>query len=92
MQFFESKLRKLSALLFLTILSMIVLTLASNVGPVDRIEDSMSFAAFTDTHVGQHTRSPQWGYADYLDRLAIDIMDNTLPCEFGPGTPASLPR
>lgn len=43
---------------------------------------SLSFAAFTDTHVGQSIRSPKWGYAEYLDRLAQDIMDGVLPCEF----------
>jgi hypothetical protein len=42
----------------------------------------MNFAAFTDTHVGQHVRSPNWDYAQHLDRLAEDIMNNTLPCEF----------
>ena len=42
----------------------------------------MNFAAFTDTHVGQQVRSPTWDYAQHLDLLADDIMDNTLPCEF----------
>jgi hypothetical protein len=45
-------------------------------------ESAMTFAAFTDTHVGQQIRSPKWGYADYLDRLAQDVMDAALPCEF----------
>jgi len=45
-------------------------------------EPSLSFAAFTDTHIGQKLLRPQWGYAKYLDRLADDIMDNALPCEF----------
>jgi hypothetical protein len=42
----------------------------------------MNFAAFTDTHVDQQMRSPNWDYAPHLDRLADDIMDNTLSCEF----------
>jgi hypothetical protein len=42
----------------------------------------MNFAAFTDTHVGQHVRSPNWDFASYLDLLAKDIMDRALPCEF----------
>jgi hypothetical protein len=42
----------------------------------------MNFAAFTDTHVGQQMRSPNWDYAQHLDLLADDIMDKTLPCEF----------
>lgn len=42
----------------------------------------MSFAAFTDTHVGQRVRSPQWDYAGHLDLLAEDVMENTLPLEF----------
>lgn len=45
-------------------------------------EPSLSFAAFSDTHVGQRHQKPSWGYADFLDRLADDIMDHTLPCEF----------
>jgi Calcineurin-like phosphoesterase len=42
----------------------------------------MNFAAFTDTHVGQQYRSPNWDYAQHLDKLADDIMERTLPCEF----------
>jgi len=53
-----------------------------NFDPVPASEPSMNFAAFTDTHVGQQVRSPGWDYAQHLDRLADDIMDNTLPCEF----------
>src|SRR5213078_1055753 len=53
-----------------------------NLDPVPASEPSMSFAAFTDTHVGQQVRSPTWDYAEHLDLLANDIMDNTLPCEF----------
>jgi hypothetical protein len=53
-----------------------------NFDPVPATEPSMNFAAFTDTHVGQKNRSPQWDFAEHLDRLADDIMDNTLPCEF----------
>jgi hypothetical protein len=53
-----------------------------NFDPVPASEPSMNFAAFTDTHVGQQMRSPTWDYAQHLDRLADDIMDNTLPCEF----------
>jgi hypothetical protein len=53
-----------------------------NLDPVPASEPSMSFAAFTDTHVGQRARSPQWDYADHLDLLADDIMEITLPCEF----------
>ncbi len=53
-----------------------------NLDPVPASEPSMNFAAFTDTHVGQRSQKNNWGYADYLDRLADDIMDNTLPCEF----------
>jgi hypothetical protein len=53
-----------------------------NYDPVPVTEPAMNFAAFTDTHVGQSARSPQWDFAQHLDRLADDIMDNTLPCEF----------
>lgn len=53
-----------------------------NFDPVPASEPSMNFAAFTDTHVGQKTRSPNWDFAEHLDLLADDIMDNTLPCEF----------
>lgn len=53
-----------------------------NFDPVPASEPSMNFAVFTDTHVGQQLRSPDWDYAQHLDRLADDIMDNTLPCEF----------
>jgi hypothetical protein len=53
-----------------------------NFDPVPASEPSMNFAAFTDTHVGQQMRSPNWDYAQHLDRLADDIMERTLPCEF----------
>lgn len=53
-----------------------------NFDPVPASEPSMNFAAFTDTHVGQQLRSPNWDYAQNLDRLASDVMDSTLPCDF----------
>ena len=53
-----------------------------NFDPVPASEPSMNFAAFTDTHVGQSHRSPNWDYAQHLDKLADDIMERTLPCEF----------
>src|SRR5215213_2083892 len=46
-----------------------------NFDPVPASEPSMNFAAFTDTHVGQQMRSPNWDYAQHLDRLADDIME-----------------
>jgi len=82
MQCSESNSRKLSAFLFLTMPFLIVFAMALHVDSVETVKDSMSFAAFTDTHVGQGTRNDKWGYAEYLDRLAQDIMENTLPCEF----------
>jgi hypothetical protein len=82
MLFPELKSRKPSVFLFPTMLFMIVLGMAWNVDPFPAPEHSMSFATFTDTHVGQRIQNNKWGYADYLDRLAEDIMDNTLPCEF----------
>lgn len=70
-------------LLFIILMaSGIVSGLASDAGRAVAPESAMSFAAFTDTHVGQQIRSPKWGYAEYLDRLAKDVMDNALPCEF----------
>jgi hypothetical protein len=45
------------------------------------IDNKMSFAAFTDTHIGARM-SINWGMADYLDEIAQDIMDNTDPCDF----------
>ena len=53
-----------------------------NFDPVPATEPSMNFAAFTDTHVGQSYRSPNWDYAQHLDKLAGDIMNRTLPCDF----------
>jgi hypothetical protein len=53
-----------------------------NFDPVPASEPSMNFAVFTDTHVGQSHRSPDWDYAQHLDKLANDIMERTLPCEF----------
>ena len=53
-----------------------------NFDPVPATEPSMNFAAFTDTHVGQSMRSPNWDYAQHLDKLAGDIMERTLPCDF----------
>ena len=46
-----------------------------NFDPVPASEPAMNFAAFTDTHVGQATRSPNWDYAKHLDLLADDIME-----------------
>ena len=65
-----------------------------NFDPVPASEPSMNFAAFTDTHVGQKTRSPNWDFAEHLDLLADDIMDRTLPCEFAStwGTARSTAR
>jgi hypothetical protein len=53
-----------------------------NLDPVPASEPSINFAAFTDTHVGQSYRSPNWDYAQNLDKLAADIMERTLPCDF----------
>lgn len=53
-----------------------------NLDPVPTSESSMNFAVFTDTHVGQKTRSPNWDFAEHLDLLADDIMERALPCEF----------
>ena len=53
-----------------------------NLDPVPASEPSMNFAMFTDTHVGQFNRSPNWDFAQHLDKLAGDIMNNTLPCDF----------
>ncbi len=53
-----------------------------NLDPVPAAEPSINFAAFTDTHVGQSYRSPNWDYAQHLDKLAGDIMERTLPCDF----------
>ena len=38
-----------------------------NFDPVPASEPSMNFAVFTDTHVGQQMRSPNWDYAQHLD-------------------------
>ena len=76
------KAKRQSFLLFSTMLLMFVLGMAWNVDPVPSPEHSLNFAAFTDTHIGQRTLKDKWGYADYLDLLADDIMDNTPPCEF----------
>lgn len=53
-----------------------------NFDPVPPGEPSLSFAAFADTHIGQQVRSRGWDYAQNLDKLADDIMERTLPCEF----------
>ncbi|HZL93728.1 MAG TPA: metallophosphoesterase, partial [Vicinamibacterales bacterium] len=53
-----------------------------NLDPVPATEPSLNFAAFTDTHVGQSYRSPNWDYAQHLDKLAGDIMERALPCDF----------
>jgi hypothetical protein len=70
------------SLSFFAALFLAVLTPIRPTDGVERTPASLSFAAFTDTHVGQSIRSPKWGYADCLDRLAQDVMDNALPCEF----------
>lgn len=70
------------ALLVPTILLVTVLGMAPQTPAPPAPEPSLNFAAFTDTHVGQELLKPQWGYAKHLDRLADDIMDNALPCEF----------
>jgi hypothetical protein len=71
-----------AALLVPAIVFVATLRATPQATPSPMPEPSMRFAAFTDTHVGGRTQKAQWGYADYLDRLADDIMDNTPPCEF----------
>ena len=44
-------------------------------------EKKISFAAFTDSHIGGNDLYG-WGFADHLDLLAQDIMNNTVPCDF----------
>jgi hypothetical protein len=44
-------------------------------------ENKMNFAAFTDSHIGGQDLY-SWGFADHLDLLAQDIMNNTVPCDF----------
>ncbi len=73
--------RRVSLWLFLLLL-IILLAWTNPLAENQTARRSMSFAVFTDTHVGQSIRSPKWGYAEYLDRLALDVMDNTLPCDF----------
>ena len=77
-----SKSRRRFASLSLVMPFMILFAVAFDTDRAEKADDSMSFAAFTDTHVGQQIRSPKWGYADYLDLLAQDIMDAAVPCEF----------
>ena len=48
----------------------------------ETIRQAISFAAFTDTHIGAKIEVPSWGMADYLDVLAQDVMNNTPPCDF----------
>jgi hypothetical protein len=45
------------------------------------LEKKMNFAAFTDSHIGGQDLY-SWGFADHMDLLAQDIMDNTVPCDF----------
>lgn len=46
-------------------------------------EDShMSFAAFSDTHIGARYQYPQYIMADYLDRLGDDLINSTNLLDF----------
>ncbi len=47
----------------------------------ETLRQEISFAAFTDTHIGAAIET-SWGMADHLDDLAQDIMNNTVPCDF----------
>ena len=44
--------------------------------------EAITFAAFTDTHVGVQVEHQGRGMAEHLDSLAKDIMNNTVPCDF----------
>ena len=48
----------------------------------ETMRQEVNFAAFTDTHIGGKIETPSWGMADYLDILAQDVMNNTVPCDF----------
>ena len=83
MPYLKSKSNSFSAFLMFVTFFAVELAMAADTAPLPPTpEPSLSFAAFTDTHVGFRNERSQWGYAEFLDRLAQDIMDNTLPCQF----------
>lgn len=45
-------------------------------------KSQLSFAAFTDTHIGAKYQYPLYGMADYLDRLGEDLVDATNLLDF----------
>jgi hypothetical protein len=45
-------------------------------------KSQLSFAAFTDTHVGAKYQYPLYGMAGYLDRLGEDLVDGTNLLDF----------
>jgi len=46
------------------------------------VKNQLSFAAFTDTHIGTRYQNPLYSSADYLDRIGKDLMDYTNPLDF----------
>jgi|GEM_PF-881081 len=45
-------------------------------------ESQLSFAVFTDTHIGTRYQNPLYRTADYLDHLGEDLVDSTNPLDF----------
>jgi predicted phosphodiesterase len=48
----------------------------------DAQKTHLSFAAFTDTHIGARYQQPFYDTADYLDQLSEDLVDTTTPLDF----------
>lgn len=46
------------------------------------IPDKLSFATFTDTHIGSRIQYPSWGIADNLDLIGQDVTNVTGFCKF----------
>lgn len=45
-------------------------------------KSQLSFAAFTDTHIGASYQNPLYGMADHLDKIGDDLIDNTNLLDF----------
>jgi predicted phosphodiesterase len=50
--------------------------------PTGSEKTQLSFAAFTDTHIGARYQYPFYGMAGHLDQLAKDLVDATTPLDF----------
>jgi len=76
---------KIIGIFILTILITSVFSVSSkssNVSISENEKTQLSFAAFSDTHIGAKYEYPQYAMANYLDKIGDDLIENTNLLDF----------